>query len=193
MATGQSILVTGGAGYLGSILVPALLAAGHKVTVLDNFMYQQNSLAAVCADENFDVVNGDCPQGRNAQAACCQGGLCISARRAGRRAALRQGSDRGHLDQSRRHRHAVQADVERSAHRHADHQQRLRRRRAGPVLHRGFTAASGLALRPRQGRGGTDHPRSGEFGQPAARHRVRHGAAHAHRSPGERFRLPGGE
>ena len=53
--------MTGGAGYLGSILVPALLAAGHKVTVLDNFMYLQNSLAAVCADENFDVVNGDCP------------------------------------------------------------------------------------------------------------------------------------
>src|SRR5579863_8714608 len=59
MATGQSILVTGGAGYLGSILAPALLAAGHKVTVLDNFMYLQNSLAAACADGNFDVVNGD--------------------------------------------------------------------------------------------------------------------------------------
>jgi nucleoside-diphosphate-sugar epimerase len=59
MATGSSILVTGGAGYLGSILVPALLEAGHKVTVLDNFMYLQNSLAANCAHPNFDVVNGD--------------------------------------------------------------------------------------------------------------------------------------
>jgi nucleoside-diphosphate-sugar epimerase len=56
---GNSILVTGGAGYLGSILVPALLAAGHRITVLDNFMYLQNSLAQVCADPNFDVVNGD--------------------------------------------------------------------------------------------------------------------------------------
>ena len=55
----NSILVTGGAGYLGSILVPELLAAGHRVTVLDNFMYDQNSLAHVCADPNFDVVNGD--------------------------------------------------------------------------------------------------------------------------------------
>jgi nucleoside-diphosphate-sugar epimerase len=59
MTTNQSILVTGGAGYLGSILVPDLLAAGHKVTVLDNFMYHQNSLSQVCANPNFDVVNGD--------------------------------------------------------------------------------------------------------------------------------------
>ena len=53
------ILVTGGAGYLGSTLVPSLLADGHKVTVLDNFLWGENSLASVCADENFDVVNGD--------------------------------------------------------------------------------------------------------------------------------------
>lgn len=59
MATELSILVTGGAGYLGSILVPELLAAGHRVTVLDNFMYLQNSLAAACANDRFDVVNGD--------------------------------------------------------------------------------------------------------------------------------------
>jgi nucleoside-diphosphate-sugar epimerase len=56
---GQRILVTGGAGYLGSTLVPELLAAGHKVTVLDNFMYHQNSLAHVCHDPGFEVVRGD--------------------------------------------------------------------------------------------------------------------------------------
>lgn len=55
----HEILITGGAGYLGSIMVPALLADGHKVTVLDNFMWRQNSLAAVCADPGFSVVNGD--------------------------------------------------------------------------------------------------------------------------------------
>lgn len=54
-----NILVTGGAGYLGSILVPDLLAAGHKVTVIDNFIYKQNSLNHVCYDPNFKVFKGD--------------------------------------------------------------------------------------------------------------------------------------
>src|SRR3954465_7558568 len=53
------ILVTGGAGYLGSTLVPELLAGGHEVTIVDNFMYSQNSLAHVCANPNFRVVRGD--------------------------------------------------------------------------------------------------------------------------------------
>lgn len=59
MANQHSILVTGGAGYLGSILVPELLQLGHEVTVLDNFMYRQNSLAQLCANPHFDVVKGD--------------------------------------------------------------------------------------------------------------------------------------
>lgn len=54
-----NIFVTGGAGYLGSIMVPDLLAAGHEVTVLDNFMYDQNSLGHVCHHPNFNVVRGD--------------------------------------------------------------------------------------------------------------------------------------
>lgn len=54
-----NILVTGGAGYLGSTLVPQLLQAGHKVTVLDNFMFKQTSLNHVCHDPNFSVVKGD--------------------------------------------------------------------------------------------------------------------------------------
>ena len=55
----QRILVTGGAGYLGSTLVPELLASGHEVTVLDNFMYRQASLNHVCHHPRFTVVKGD--------------------------------------------------------------------------------------------------------------------------------------
>ena len=54
-----NILVTGGAGYIGSILLPELLRQGHSVTVLDNFMYKQNSLAAVCHHPGFSIINGD--------------------------------------------------------------------------------------------------------------------------------------
>lgn len=54
-----NILVTGGAGYLGSTMVPNLLQAGHKVTVLDNFIFKQTSLNAVCYHPHFSIVQGD--------------------------------------------------------------------------------------------------------------------------------------
>ena len=57
-----NILVTGGAGYLGSTMVPDLLAADHKVTVLDNFMFKQSSLNHCCYHPNFNVVKGDIRQ-----------------------------------------------------------------------------------------------------------------------------------
>ncbi len=55
----HSILVTGGAGYIGSVLVPELLANGHRVTVLDNFMYSQPSLLDCCHDERLTIIRGD--------------------------------------------------------------------------------------------------------------------------------------
>jgi nucleoside-diphosphate-sugar epimerase len=57
-----NILVTGGAGYLGSTMVPDLLSADHKVTVLDNFMFKQSSLNHCCYHTNFNAVKGDIRQ-----------------------------------------------------------------------------------------------------------------------------------
>lgn len=56
----MKILITGGAGYIGSVLTPTLLAEGHEVTVLDNFYFNQNSLLDCCHYEKFQVVRGDC-------------------------------------------------------------------------------------------------------------------------------------
>ncbi len=53
------VLVTGGAGYLGSVLCEHLLDEGHQVTAVDNVMYQQNSLFHLCSDKRFQFVTGD--------------------------------------------------------------------------------------------------------------------------------------
>jgi len=54
------ILITGGAGYLGSVMTPSFLDQGHEVTVLDNLMYgQRTSLLACCNRPGFDFVRGD--------------------------------------------------------------------------------------------------------------------------------------
>jgi nucleoside-diphosphate-sugar epimerase len=55
----MNILITGGGGYIGSVLTPTLLALGHEVTVLDNFYFGQNSLMDACHYDKFQVVRGD--------------------------------------------------------------------------------------------------------------------------------------
>jgi nucleoside-diphosphate-sugar epimerase len=59
----MKIFVTGAAGYIGSVLVPRLLQAGHSVLALDNFMYRQTSLLDCCNDPNFEVTSGDARNG----------------------------------------------------------------------------------------------------------------------------------
>jgi len=59
MADKKKILITGGAGFLGSVMAPMFLHVGHSVTVLDNFLYRQTSLAGVCHHPRFDLIEGD--------------------------------------------------------------------------------------------------------------------------------------
>jgi len=53
------VLITGGAGYIGSVLVHRLLLAGYKVRVLDNFKFSQTSLLGLCHDPNLHIIRGD--------------------------------------------------------------------------------------------------------------------------------------
>lgn len=53
------VLLTGGAGYIGSMLTPELLRLGFKVVVVDNFMFKQASLGHVIGHQNLELYNGD--------------------------------------------------------------------------------------------------------------------------------------
>ena len=55
----NKVLITGGAGYLGSVLAEVLLDNGYCVTVFDNLMYKQTSLLHLCNNTNFNLVKGD--------------------------------------------------------------------------------------------------------------------------------------
>lgn len=55
----KKVLVTGGAGYIGSLLVPELINQGYNVRVLDNLMYNQIPFLTHFIDDNFEFINGD--------------------------------------------------------------------------------------------------------------------------------------
>ncbi len=55
----MKVLVTGGAGYVGSTVVPVLLAAGHEVRVLDVLAHGGRALLGVWSDPRFQLIRGD--------------------------------------------------------------------------------------------------------------------------------------
>lgn len=60
MKNKPTVLITGGAGYIGSVLTEELLKKNYRVVIIDNLMYEQSTLLNHCHDENFDFVSGDC-------------------------------------------------------------------------------------------------------------------------------------
>lgn len=55
----RTILVTGGAGYVGAVLVPKLLRKGYRVKVLDLYIYGRDVLGDVKYDSNLEEIQGD--------------------------------------------------------------------------------------------------------------------------------------
>jgi len=55
----QKVLITGGAGYIGSVLVGQLLSAGYKVKVYDKLLFGAESLSEFSESANFELVQGD--------------------------------------------------------------------------------------------------------------------------------------
>jgi len=55
----KKVLITGGAGYLGSVLTEVLLGKGYYVTILDNLIYKQTSVAPFSFNKNFKFILGD--------------------------------------------------------------------------------------------------------------------------------------
>lgn len=55
----MKILITGAAGYIGSVLTPELLRQGHEVIAIDNFMYNQSSLLDCCHHKSLKIIRGD--------------------------------------------------------------------------------------------------------------------------------------
>ena len=53
------ILITGGAGYIGAVLIPKLLLDGYEVTCVDNLMYEPTSLMMATRNKNFNLIIGD--------------------------------------------------------------------------------------------------------------------------------------
>jgi nucleoside-diphosphate-sugar epimerase len=181
------VLVTGGAGYIGSILVPALLERQYSVTVIDNFMYGQDSLAAVCHYPTFSLIRGDV-RSRDVMRGLVKTADIIIPLAALVGAPL---CDRDPIAATSTNLTAIVDMLD-----DLSPEQRVllpltNSGRARQVLHRRDADSAGLALRPRQGRSGADSARPPPVGpQFPAGDGVRDVAPDAARPARQRLHLP---
>ncbi len=90
------ILITGGAGYIGTILVPMLLERGHHVTVLDTFKSGGPDLSSACQYDTFEPIKGDARDTRILDDLIPKHDVLIPPRGPGRRSPVQGGRDRRH-------------------------------------------------------------------------------------------------
>ncbi len=55
----MKVLITGGAGYLGSVITKKMLEAGHSVTAIDNLLFKQLSPLQFTSNPNYNFIYGD--------------------------------------------------------------------------------------------------------------------------------------
>ena len=178
------ILVTGGAGYLGSIMVPELLGAGHKVTVLDSFMFKQAPLNHCTVDSNFDVVRGDCRDEALVKEQLAKHDVVIPL------AAL-VGAPLCKADPVGATTTNLDAQMMLLGHLSSDQWVLM------PITNSGYGigekdkfCTEETPLRPPQSGGGEGRARPRQLHQFPTGHGVRHGATHAHRPSGHRLHFP---
>ena len=153
MTTMQNVLVTGGAGYLGSRVTAHLLQAGYAVTVFDKLVYGGEALLPFNRHERFKLIRGDVrdgepslPRSRATTPSCIL--PASSASRPARSIPSNPGRSMWRVE-SRAGRRA--RGKNRAIHLR-QHLQQLRRGQARRTRHRGFAAQSVIRLRARQGR-----------------------------------------
>ncbi len=185
----DSVLVTGGAGYLGSILCERLLRRGFRVTVLDNLLYGEQSLFHLCAEPRFAFVRGDVRDEHLVRRLISEADILIplaaivGAPACDRDPALARGgqprcdSHAAALPQSRGSSLSIPTT-------NSGYGTTIR----GRVLHRGDPAGADLALRPDQGARPRRPSSRGPIDHSPAGHGVRYVAPDAARSAGQSLR-----
>ena len=187
----MKVLVTGGAGYVGSTLVPLLLAEGNQVRVVDALLHGGESLLGCLGHPAFEFVRGDLTETAVVHACSGRDGRRGPPRGDRRRPGLRPSAREGARREPRGLACAARRGPEggREALRLRLDMQQLRPDEGSVVLcRRDVRAGAGLALRRDEGRLRAGAPRRARLRRDAAplRHGLRSLGAHALRPDGER-------